>query len=319
MNSNLVNEITSSISTNKVSTYKRVYKDILYTLYVFKETLPFIVVVPHNISMDTDVILSACSLENGNIFDKVKRSLNQVDDILDITYDNPAIICIPILPLTVRDKYYQQLSKEVICDDVRVDDEIVHVVKEVFEKFLPYSTYHKVIMMGYSSTGVFAERFTFLHPELVKIAIIGGAIGSIPVLNDNLSYPLGLKDYEKICKYKFNYEEYKKIVFRYFVAENEALERREGVIDEQGHFAPLHDMSYFERSINSDEGQKYRDLYGVYMDQRFTNVMHDYQDLGIDIMKYELVNTLHADAYIKMLPILKKWYKNYKKIDNMKL
>lgn len=65
----------------------------------------------------------------------------------------------------------------------------------------------KILMSGFSASGDFVDRFTFLHPEIVKAAVIGGSDNIIPceTLNgENLPYPLGIYDYEKITGRKFD-------------------------------------------------------------------------------------------------------------------
>lgn len=46
---------------------------------------------------------------------------------------------------------------------------------------------------------------------------IGGRIESIPVLYEEFDYPLGIKNYKTLFNKKFDFEEYKKIRFIYYV------------------------------------------------------------------------------------------------------
>lgn len=65
-------------------------------------------------------------------------------------------------------------------------------------------------MNGYSASGVFAERFSLLHPDIIDTVCIGGASESIPVISDILDYPLGIKDFSKITGLSFDIDNYKK-------------------------------------------------------------------------------------------------------------
>lgn len=65
----------------------------------------------------------------------------------------------------------------------------------------------KILISGFSASGDFADRFTFLHPKMVKAASIGGSDNMVPCksLNgENLPYPIGIYDYEEITGKKFD-------------------------------------------------------------------------------------------------------------------
>jgi len=74
----------------------------------------------------------------------------------------------------------------------------------------------KILMNGFSASGTFANRFTLLHPNLVAGVACGG-INAIPISpiakigSDNLIYPLGIYDLEKIFDLRFNSVSYKKV------------------------------------------------------------------------------------------------------------
>ena len=67
-----------------------------------------------------------------------------------------------------------------------------------------------------------------LAPEIVDTLLVGGAICSVPEIKESsgeshLDYPLGCKNFRSITGKQFNEEEYKKIKFNYYVAENEDI------------------------------------------------------------------------------------------------
>lgn len=76
---------------------------------------------------------------------------------------------------------------------------------------------NQLLMSGFSAAGDFTDRFTFLHPDIVKAAMIGGCSNMIPysVLdNENLPYPIGIYDYKDITGKAFDREAFA-IVSRY--------------------------------------------------------------------------------------------------------
>src|SRR5690348_2719222 len=67
----------------------------------------------------------------------------------------------------------------------------------------------QVLMQGYSASGMFVNRFVFLHPELVKAAIVG-ALGGWAIApaaeyeHKALTFPVGTSDFKDISGKKFD-------------------------------------------------------------------------------------------------------------------
>ena len=67
----------------------------------------------------------------------------------------------------------------------------------------------KILLNGFSASGLFANRFTFFHPEAVAAAAYGGVncFIMLPVEkldSQALEFPLGLADFEKITGHRFD-------------------------------------------------------------------------------------------------------------------
>ena len=74
----------------------------------------------------------------------------------------------------------------------------------------------KVLMNGFSASGLFANRFTFLHPREVAAAAYGGVncFVMLPVAEfkkNALNFPLGLADFEKLTGQPFDRAAYQTI------------------------------------------------------------------------------------------------------------
>lgn len=87
------------------------------------------------------------------------------------------------------------------------------------------------LMTGFSASGVFANRFTLLHPKRVKAMAAGGVNGllMIPrkeVNGQELNYPLGINDYEDRFDRKFDSTAFKdtpQFLFMGELDENDAI------------------------------------------------------------------------------------------------
>lgn len=74
----------------------------------------------------------------------------------------------------------------------------------------------KVLLNGFSASGLFANRFVFLHPETVAAAAFGGVncFIMLPVAelkSHSLNFPLGIADLEKITGHPFDRPAYQAI------------------------------------------------------------------------------------------------------------
>ena len=209
-------------------------------------------------------------------------------------------ILVPILPsVSSKKPYYQQLSRE--CFDLskdnpyyRLDLQVVNIVQEAKQHLSSrVNLDDKIFLNGYSASGVFAERFALLHPEMIEMACIGGASGSIPVPTDQLEYPLGIKDYALITGKEFDMESYTQIKLRYYVGELEDKRKTSERYDEEGKAAPMHDMSYFDRSVPPLVGSRQRALFGKNLLERSQRQMELLQDMGLDATQEIIVGRSH--------------------------
>lgn len=97
----------------------------------------------------------------------------------------------------------------------RVDRQVVNMIKHANE-YLRQSGWQmedKIFMWGFSASGDFTNRFSFLYPELVKAACFSG-FPVLPVMQEsgyNMIYPLGAYDYKNITGKNFSLDEYNSV------------------------------------------------------------------------------------------------------------
>lgn len=86
----------------------------------------------------------------------------------------------------------------------------------------------KVLMMGFSSPGIFTHRFAMLHPERVMAAwVCGEAAAPIPadeMEGTPLDYPLGVRNLESLTGKPFDLEAYRRIPHFVCVGEHDTRE-----------------------------------------------------------------------------------------------
>ena len=266
--------------------------------YINEGNIPYILVIPPNIEDGSVISFEANNLETENNQELLISAINTAYRLFKNTN---SIVVVPLIKSKKNEPYYQQLSKE--CFELpsnhpmfRFDMQIVDIINQVKNRIFKLSgiiVSDKIFLNGYSASGVFAQRFSLLHPDIVDTACIGGASGSIPVISDILDYPLGIKDFSKIAGLSFDIDNYKKIKFRYYVGELEDTRKSLDRYDDNGNYAPMHDMSYFNRSVLVDIGKIQRKLFGNNLLLRSQNIINYLQNKGIDISQTIFLGRSH--------------------------
>lgn len=98
------------------------------------------------------------------------------------------------------------------------------------------NTDERVFIQGFSASGMFANRFTILHPERVKAAAIGSP-GGFPILpvkayeGKLLPYPAGIVDFEELTGKPFDsvtYNSIPQLIYMGDQDENDSLDFADG-------------------------------------------------------------------------------------------
>lgn len=114
-------------------------------------------------------------------------------------------------------KEYRRLDLQLIA---MIDDAIDRLAKDrlKFDR--------KVLINGFSAQGMFANRFTFLHPDRVKAAAIGSP-GGWPIApvekyeGKPLRYPIGVADFKKVSGHKLDIDALRKVPLFIFVGDQD--------------------------------------------------------------------------------------------------
>ena len=97
-------------------------------------------------------------------------------------------------------------------------------------------TDEKIFIQGFSASGMFANRFTILHPERVKAATIGSP-GGFPILpvatfnGEQLPYPAGIADLEALTGIQFDsttYNTIPQLIYMGSLDDNDSLDYDDG-------------------------------------------------------------------------------------------
>ena len=112
----------------------------------------------------------------------------------------------------------------------RVDLQLLKMIEEARKMVPQYgvtSLEKKIFLFGFSAAAMFANRFAFIHPEIVE-AVAFGAPGGWPLAplkeyqGKTLNFPVGIADLKNLTDYEFNLEAVKKIsIFAFLGSKDE--------------------------------------------------------------------------------------------------
>ena len=99
----------------------------------------------------------------------------------------------------------------------RLDLQLLAMVDDAIKRLSRNGSIGKrILITGFSSSGVFANRFAMLHPDRVLAVACGGVNGLLMLPLDGLDgkelpYPLGIKDFERIPGAPFDRESWRRV------------------------------------------------------------------------------------------------------------
>lgn len=122
-----------------------------------------------------------------------------------------------------KDNYYTHaLSRNVMLlrngSFTRLDLQMLAMLDDLKSKLERYNieTYDSFLIMGFSASGMFTNRFVMMHPERIIAASIGSPGGwpMVPIAkwnNVQLTYPVGIGDFELLFDKTFNLKAFIKV------------------------------------------------------------------------------------------------------------
>ena len=183
----------------------------------------YLLVIPNNTGYPSD---------NQSVHEEAARKT--VERRLGFARSLKVILLVPALPRPLKHEeiYTHALDRGAMTTDVteikRLDLQLIAMIKDAREKLLlrGIKTKEKVLMLGFSASGMFVNRFTILHPELVQAAAIGAPGGwpTAPVREFqgvDLKYPIGVYEIEQLVHKEFDIEVFRLVPMYFYIGEED--------------------------------------------------------------------------------------------------
>lgn len=115
----------------------------------------------------------------------------------------------------------------------RLDLQLLRMVDDARQRLEQHGVVlrEKFVLVGFSASGTFSNRFAFLHPDRLA-AVVSGAVNGFPMLpvgsidGKPMVYPLGIADFEEITGKGFDAEAWHKLpqmIFMGAIDDNDAV------------------------------------------------------------------------------------------------
>jgi hypothetical protein len=110
----------------------------------------------------------------------------------------------------------------------RLDLQLIAMIDDASRRFVEEGARvdERVLIMGFSASGMTANRFTLLHPQRVRGAAVGSP-GGWPIIpieswkGNTLDYPIGTANVEQLTGQPFNLEVYKSIPQLFYLGDQD--------------------------------------------------------------------------------------------------
>lgn len=212
---------------------------------------PYLLFIPNNVNVNSTIIVEGSNTSETSKeiidIDNIKQEINESLDGVKRSFVNSENIIIkindeitkyPVLyPLFPRLRYKEQsyfnhmLSSNSMFSYnnnilkklgiFRTDVQLTEMINDATRRLKEYglNVDEKVIITGFSASAKFANRFTLLHPEIVKYTIAGGLGGTITlpireINGERLLWPIGIGNVDEITDEKLDL--YKKVPQFYY-------------------------------------------------------------------------------------------------------
>ena len=254
----------------------------------------YVLFIPNNVKNNTTLII-----EGSNTGEETKSTLEEAYEVMlydglhpdlpiyKIANDLGLPILYPLFPRVHNGEepiYNHMLSSNSLDSNIkklkefgleRVDLQLIEMFKDAKDRLKEDNIFidDKFIIDGFSASSKFANRFTLLHPNMVKLCI-GGAVSGVLTLplkelnGEKLLYPVGLGEFDT------DIEEFKKVRQFYYMGSEDTNDPF--VFNENNE--PINDGI-----IKKDELKQMYKIFGKHLiKERWVKVQELYNQLGIN-------------------------------------
>lgn len=197
-------------------------------------------------------------------------------------------LLVPVFPRPASQPlmYTHALDRDVILEKApelkRIDLQLLAMIRDartiLDSMHIPVDA--KIFMNGFSASASFTNRFSFIHPEMIKALAIGGFNGELmlpqnKIKNIKLNYPIGINDFSKLFGSNFDIATYQKIpqfIYMGKLDENDAVQFDDAYNKKE--------RQIINENIGADVQKRYVECQKLYLEHNIHPTFRTYEDVG---------------------------------------
>jgi len=182
--------------------------------------------------------------------------------------------------------YTHALDRDIMLEKTealkRLDLQLLEMISDagILLKSMDIQVEPKFFMNGFSASGTFTNRFSFIHPDKIQALAIGGFNGELilpqkKINGIKLNYPLGINDFMEIFGDKFDLDSYKEIpqfIYMGALDDNDAVQFDDAYTEEE--------RKIINENIGSNVQARYLECQKIYAKKGVNAVFKTYEKVG---------------------------------------
>jgi len=218
-------------------------------------------------------------------------------------------LLVPIFPrLESKELVYSHaLDRDVMLENAkdlkRLDMQLIAMIRDGKEKLedLGILVNDKIFMNGFSASASFTNRFSFLHPEIIKALAIGGFNGELMLplkeyKNKKFDYPLGINDLKKFTHSPFNEPAYRSISQYIYMG---ALDNNDAVKYDDAYNAE--EQEIINTTLGNEVQARWQNCQQLYKSENIAATYKTYENVG-----HETTSKVNLDVILFFNAFLNK-------------
>lgn len=255
-----------------------------YILFIPKGTplnkKTFLLVEPNNTGKITDSI---------EVHKKYAIDLASVSSVgNNITTELKIPLLVPVFPRPASQPlmYTHALDRDIILENTpglkRLDLQLLKMISDAGDilNSMNIQVEPEFFMNGFSASGTFTNRFSFIHPGKIKALAIGGFNGELmlpqkKINGSELNYPLGINDFTEIFGDKFDIEAYSEIpqfIYMGALDDNDAVQFDDAYNEQE--------RKIINENLGSNVQVRYSECQKIYTEKNINAVFKTYEKVG---------------------------------------
>lgn len=255
-----------------------------YILFIPKGTPQnknlYLLVEPNNTGKTSD------SIEVHRQYAIDLASVSSVGNNISTMLKIPLLVPIFPRPSSKPTVYTHALDRDVIMEKQsvlkRIDLQLIAMINDSRKilKSMNILVNEKIFMNGFSASATFTNRFSYLHPEIIKALAIGGFNGELMFPKEEvdgikINYPIGIADFRKLFGKKFDLLSYKTIpqfIYMGKLDDNDAVQFDDAY--------SLKERQIINNHIGATVQKRYLECQKVYNSYNIKATFHNYENVG---------------------------------------